>query len=380
MARRLLLAAVQTHKPTAVDMDPCTVKGEEIVPLSDTDAEYLRVLRDSTEATLREVIGDATDVALLDAPNQTNVGDSLIWAGEMAYLRRMGLNLRYVSDMKTYDPAELRRAMPSGVVLLHGGGNFGDLWLGHQNHRERIVKELPDYRLVQLPQSIFFASEERAEQANAIIGAHPDFHLLLRDSLSIERATNLLPSLSPIFCYDMALGYEPSRATRASAPTDLLIIARQDKEGVSGLHTVGEGWVPGLTTVNTDWHSEGWLAVRWNFARRAMKLQHQLVRYRRRLKFIPTYPQWAVQRLIASLNDINIAGALTMYSTAKLVVVDRLHAHVLAILLGINHVALDNNYQKIGAVFQNYTGQFSTARYATDTDVAHAYVDEFAAR
>jgi exopolysaccharide biosynthesis predicted pyruvyltransferase EpsI len=349
------------------------------VLLSNIDSDYLRGLRAATETTLRGAIGDTVDVALLDAPNQTNVGDSLIWAGEIAYLRSLGLRLRYVSDMKTYDPAELRRAMPSGVVLLHGGGNFGDLWLGHQNHRERIVKELPDYRLVQLSQSIFFASEDRARQANDIIGAHPDFHLLLRDSLSIERAEKLLPSLTPIFCYDMALGYDPPALKLAPAPDSLLIIARQDKEGVSGLHTAGDDWVPGLTTTNTDWHSEGWLAVRWQLARRAMKLQHRLVRYRRRLKWIPTFPQWVVQRLIASLNDINIAGALKMYSSAKLIVVDRLHAHVLAILLGINHVALDNNYQKIGAVFQDYTGKFSTARYATDTEVARTYVKEFTA-
>jgi exopolysaccharide biosynthesis predicted pyruvyltransferase EpsI len=352
---------------------------EESVRLSDIDTEYLRGLRASTESTLRAAIGDTVDVALLDAPNQTNVGDSLIWAGEIAYLRSMGLRVRYVSDMKTYDPAELRRAMPSGVVLLHGGGNFGDLWLGHQNHRERIVQELPDYRLVQLPQSIFFASAERAQQADEIIGAHPDFHLLLRDSLSIERAANLLPSLTPMFCYDMALGYQPPATSRTPTAGSLLVIARQDKEGVSGLHTVGDGWVPGLTATNTDWHSEGWLAVRWQLARRAMKLQHRLVRYRRRLKWLPTFPQRFVQRLIASLNDINIAGALKLYASAELIVVDRLHAHVLALLLGINHVALDNNYHKIGAVFEDYTGTFSTARYATDTDVAKAFVQEFTA-
>lgn len=347
--------------------------------LSDVDSEYLRTLRASTEVTLRGAIGNVVDVALLDAPNQTNVGDSLIWLGEIAYLRRMGFRLRYVSDLNTYDPAELRRVMPSGVVLLHGGGNFGDLWTGHQNHREQIAKDLPDYRLVQLPQSIYFQSPERAAQANEIIGAHPDFHLLLRDSLSIERAKDLLPSLTPIFCYDMALGYQPPSDTRAPSDKSLLIIARQDKEAMSGLHTVGDGWVSGLDTTNTDWHSTGWLAFRWQFARRAMKLHHRLVRYHRRVRLIPIYPQWAVQRLIVALNDINIAGALRLYAPARVVVVDRLHAHVLAILLGIDHVALDNNYRKIGAVFEDYTGKFSTAKYATDTDVARSYVKELTA-
>lgn len=343
--------------------------------LTDLDSQYLASLRSSTEATLRDAIGDFVDVALLDAPNQTNVGDTLIWSGEMAYLQSLGLRLRYVADLNTYDPEELRRAMPTGVVLLHGGGNFGDLWMGHQNHREQIAQDLPDYRLVQLSQSIFFASEDRARQADAIIGAHPDFRLLLRDRLSIERATELLPSLTPIYCYDMALGYEPPVSTPATGES-LLVIARQDKEAASGLHTIGDDWIPGLSIRKTDWHSEGWLAVRWRLARAAMKLEHRLVSYRRRLPWIPTYPQWLVQRLLVSLNEINIAGALRMYSSASVIVVDRLHAHVLALLLGIDHVALDNNYRKIGAVFEEYTGKFSTAKYATSTDQAREYVKE----
>nr|WP_228502059.1 polysaccharide pyruvyl transferase family protein [Plantibacter sp. VKM Ac-2885] len=310
----------------------------------------------------------------MDAPNQTNVGDSLIWAGEMAYLRRMGLRLRYVADIKSYDPVALRRAMPSGVVLLHGGGNFGDLWTGHQNHREQIVEDLPDYRLVQLSQSIYFASDERAARADAIIGAHKDFRLLLRDSLSMERAGRQLPSLNPTYCYDMALGFEPASLKRTAGGKDLLIIARQDKEAMSGLHDVAEDWGAGVSVTSTDWHSEGWLAVRYSVARRAMRLHQFLVRVRRRLGWTPTLPQWIVQHLIASLNEINITGALRWYAAADLVVVDRLHAHVLALLLGIDHVALDNNYRKIGAVFDDYTGQFSTAHYATDTLVARALV------
>ncbi|KQQ49729.1 hypothetical protein ASF68_18030 [Plantibacter sp. Leaf314] len=347
--------------------------------LSHADAEYLRTLREATEHTLRDAIGDTVDVALLDAPNQTNVGDSLIWAGEIAYFRRLGLRIRYIADIATFDPAALRRAMPSGVVLLHGGGNFGDLWMGHQNHRERIVKELPDYRVVQLSQSIYFASEARAAQADEIIGKHPDFRLLLRDSLSMERAAKQLPSLQPVFCQDMALGFDPPAQERSARGTDVLVIARRDKEAMSGLHDVGDDWGDGLSVTSTDWHSEGWLAVRYRTARRLMKLHHFLVRVRRRLGWTPTLPQWAVQRLITSLNVINITGALRWYAAADIVVVDRLHAHVLALLLGIDHVALDNNYRKIGAVFDDYTGRFSTANYATDTAVAKATVQSLTA-
>jgi pyruvyl transferase EpsO len=327
---------------------------------------------------LRSVIGDGVDVALLDVPNQTNVGDSLIWAGEVAYLKSMGLKVRYISDIFTFDPEELRRKMPTGVVLLHGGGNFGDLWIGHQRHREEIVSELTEYRIVQLPQSIYFESPERAAQADQVLGKHTDFHLLLRDELSIERAKAQLPSLHPVFCYDMALGYTPPASKRAPKGS-LLIIARKDKEAQSGLAAVREDWIPGLAIRSTDWHSEGWLAAKYRFARKIMGLQRRLVRRHKRQRWVPTLPQWAVSRLIVALNEINIAGALGWYSMADLVVVDRLHAHVLALLLGMDHVVLDNNYRKIGAVFDGYTGQFSTANYVADIAAARSRVRQLAA-
>jgi pyruvyl transferase EpsO len=55
-----------------------------------------------------------------------------------------------------------------------------------------------------------------------------------------------------------------------------------------------------------------------------------------------------------------------MYAWARVIVVDRLHAHVLAVLLGTPHVVMDNNYRKISAIYEEYSGEFSTAHYATD--------------
>ena len=45
-------------------------------------------------------------------------------------------------------------------------------------------------------------------------------------------------------------------------------------------------------------------------------------------------------------------------------------------LLGIGHVMLDNNYRKLGAVFDDYTGVFSTATYCTDLGEARARLQQ----
>lgn len=346
------------------------------------DAAYLEQLRIATAKALREAIGPVNDVALLDVPNQRNVGDSLIWAGETAYFARLGLRLRYAADLNSYNPESLRRAMPSGVVLLHGGGNFGDLWLGHQRHREQIVRDLPDYSIVQLPQSIYFQSKDRAALANDVVGAHPNFRLMIRDKLSIQRAAEDLPKVDAYFCHDMAFGWEPPALVPQVGETPrILVIAREDKEKSSNLGGIGDDWIPGSDILKTDWHNSGWDARRWQVARRVARGHHSLLRARSRGS-LPAVdiPNRIVRRVLSTINEINISGALKLYAPAKVVVADRLHAHVLAVLLGIDHVVLDNNYRKLSAVYEDYSGHFTSAHYATDIDDARSLTEELVAR
>jgi exopolysaccharide biosynthesis predicted pyruvyltransferase EpsI len=357
---------------------PAHRAGNEPPTLREADAAYLAELRRATVTTLGDLIGHGSEVALLDAPNQRNVGDSLIWAGELAYFRRLGLKVTYVADLRGYVASDLRRAMPSGTILIHGGGNFGDLWLGHQTHRERIVQDFPDYRVVQLPQSVWFGSPERAAVADTIIGAHPDFTLLLRDQPSAERSSADLPHVESVFCPDLALGWDPPMAATGSSSDRVLVIAREDKESSSGLLDVGREWIAGASADVTDWHHTGWDAQRWQLARWASKLHHHGARVRRRVA-VPRLPgaDARVQRTLVRINDLNVVGGIRLFSPAKGAVVDRLHAHILATLLGIEHVLLDNSYGKLRAIYDGYTGRFSTAHYATSLDEARELAARF---
>ncbi|MGW9113326.1 polysaccharide pyruvyl transferase family protein [Microbacterium sp. NPDC055683] len=345
--------------------------------LTGRDRSRLEALRARTRQTLLEAIGDVRDVALLDMPNQRNVGDSLIWAGEIAYLRDIGIRVAYTSDIGGYRVEDVRAAMPRGVVLLHGGGNFGDLWPGHQAHRERILAELPDYRIVQLPQSILFSSDESAARADAALAAHPDALVLLRDDESIERARVQLPSAQVRFCADMALGWDAPADAGPRRDGDVLVIARSDHESASGLAAVGRGWLGDGPVRVTDWGAiGGWAGVRWRIARAVTALDRRLVQASRRwgtprLRIVHRLAEHAVARI----NEQNIRAAVALYAGSRLVVVDRLHAHVLACLLGIENIVLDNSYRKIGSVFDAYTGGFSTAVYASGVDDARSLVE-----
>ena len=54
-----------------------------------------------------------------------------------------------------------------------------------------------------------------------------------------------------------------------------------------------------------------------------------------------------------------------MLSTGGLVVTDRLHAHILSLLLDIPHVLLDNSYGKVAGFADQWTGDYAGLMRAT---------------
>ncbi|WP_299784474.1 polysaccharide pyruvyl transferase family protein [uncultured Roseobacter sp.] len=293
--------------------------------------------------------------ALMDFPNHSNVGDSAIWVGEMAffdaYVRRPA------SFVNTYaeDPAEVAEYVPEGPVFIHGGGNFGDIWPQHQTFRLRAMEVLKGRPLVQLPQSVHFDNEKGRDETARAIAAHGQVTLLVRDQPSLEFAQAH---------FDCAVQMAPDAAVNihhlpANDPvTDVISFMRGDRESVWGdaityLESLGE---------ITDWPApDVWTLpdrIRQKlyapFARPAMA--HREAMYRRQA-------QMRVQAGVAHM------------APARQIVSDRLHVHLIAALMRRPHVVLDNVYGKIGRHIEAW-GDFGLARRVADVDTLRAVMSE----
>jgi pyruvyl transferase EpsO len=53
-----------------------------------------------------------------------------------------------------------------------------------------------------------------------------------------------------------------------------------------------------------------------------------------------------------------------MLGAAACVVTDRLHGHILSVLLGIPHVVLDNSYGKVRSFYETWTAQSDLVDWA----------------
>ncbi len=286
--------------------------------------------------------------ALLDYPAYSNVGDSAIWLGALELFRRLGAGKpSYTCCVDTYDADSLRRSVGDGSIFLSGGGNFGGLYPAHQALRSRVVSDFPDHPIVQLPQTLRFEHEEARVATRDFLSSHPDFTLFVRDRQSLTLARDGLgvrTSIAPDLAF--ALPCSP----RSDPPEqDVVWLLRTDDETQGGRFEPTDGREP------VDWPADprgGLFRIQRHLTRRVAANPHRRWPARRLRR---TYAPVAVRRL---------GRGYKLLAAGRNVVTDRLHGHVLCVLLGIPHVLLDNSYGKNRAIFEAWTHDVPFVRWA----------------
>jgi pyruvyl transferase EpsO len=243
--------------------------------------------------------------------------------------------------------------VPEGPIFVHGGGNFGDLWPRHQEFREHLLARFPDREIVQLPQSIHFDDPARAEAAARAIARHGNFRLFVRDQPSYDFAAARF-DCEIALCPDMALFIGP--LDRGKPEVDALYLLRTDKEQA----VRGDAGRAGYSFRVADWLVERRLAVE---ARRLLRVLGEMRRGQRDRLALRAASYEAAARA-------RVLRGCRLLSSGRLVITDRLHAHLLSLLLGIPHAVLDNSYGKLGRFLDVWTGEAAGVHYAASTDDA----------
>lgn len=315
-----------------------------MTPYSDStnsSAAIVSRLSDTISHTLADIVDPSMPFALLDFPHYDNIGDSAIYLGELAYFDARGMRPAYVSTNNDFDAASMESAIGDGAIYLQGGGNFGDLWPWFQPFREEILARYPGRRVVQLPQTIHYASQERIDQTARLIEKHGAFTLLVRDRPSYELATRSF-QCDVRLCPDMAFCIGSVRRT---APTyELLLHLRKDKETTGGHDS--EPYAGKTGVLVADWPHER--------RRHLIDLRGKAATFLRgaalggQNRFREAY--------FRTLADMRFNRGVALLGSARAVVTDRLHGHIISTLMDLPHAVLDNSYGKTS----NFSGAWST--------------------
>lgn len=302
--------------------------------------EKINQLRTKITTALRPLIA-GKDVVLLDVPHHDNIGDTLIWQGEIDCLKRLGCNILRVSSCISWRGHSCLR--PEAVILLHGGGNFGDLWPEFHEFKLKIIQEYPANRIVMFPQSVWYDDKDKIVRDAAIFAAHNDLTLCARDRWSYEFMKQHFPKTKVMLLPDMAFCIDDTYLSkyRNWCGNRRLYMRRIDQERSSA--------TPESLNIESEIHD--WPTIECTPAR--FWWLYKSLGLARRIKFIPPINS-TICRGVEALAEHNVRDYLVrrgceFIAPYSYVTTTRLHAMILSILLHKPVEYIDNTTGKLSA-------------------------------
>ncbi|WP_027092720.1 polysaccharide pyruvyl transferase family protein [Cohnella thermotolerans] len=298
------------------------------------------------------VISPYSEICYIDYPVHGNGGDLLIMKGTEAFFKENHIRVR-----ARYSALDFPDGLPiprHHILVLHGGGNFGDLYPVHQKLREKIVANYPGHRVVMLPQTIFYSNVSEFDKTADILNRHPDVHLFVRDTLSLEMAKDKFRRCNVYLCPDMAHQLWPIRS-RSGPEKELLRFLRTDIEKTAGqeeLEASGAGDC-------LDWPTLYSRAEQRSIRAFAVMLS----KGRGRLPVGKIWGKYA---------DHLVRKAVDKFGHYRTVQTSRLHGHILSCLMDKPHVLLDNAYGKNANYFRTWTKGIASAKLLAEPVNKHS--------
>lgn len=278
-----------------------------------------------------------SDYVLLDVPDHDNIGDNLIWKGELAFLEEIPYKKLYEASYLFF---EQKRIPKHAILLLHGGGNFGDIYTRTHEVRLKIIAQNTDKKIILFPQTIFYQNENNLKADAKILNNHPNLIFCVRDEISFELVQRWFPNVSPKLLPDMAFCIDPNQLSLPTKGKKTLLMKRNDGE-------LGE-----IPVIQGEFDTLDWPTFnmskkeRWNKIRNQRRLDKIAMKFQK-LPVLRSFvdSRYGLKSRTGKENYIKIGTEF--FSQYETIYTTRLHGLILGVLMGKNMKVLDNSYGKL---------------------------------
>ena len=224
------------------------------------------------------------------------------------------------------------------LLIMRGSGSFGDIWPTAPNFWRFVMQNYPENPILFMPQTIHFNDEQNLNKMAQLINKHKKITLCLRDKESFAIAQKHFHCdsyLVPDMAFYMKNHF--SFAPHISNANKTLLVKRNDKESKSS--TLIDDLFAQKDTVVSDWPTFNMI----NRIERTKQKLFNLNLYRTYDLFIKhIYSRYIIKNGIKFLKPFS-----KIYAT-------RMHAGILAMMMGKETVFLDNNYGKLRRLYETW--------------------------
>lgn len=266
-------------------------------------------------------------IFLVNTPEYANIGDQLITVGEMCFLKEHFPESYVYEITQTYllsDWDGFKAVVrDDDIILVTGGGFMGSVWQYSENLVRKIAEEF-SCPVVIMPQTAFFSNDETGkmeyENSRKIYSKKKNLYAVAREKSTYEVFKAFVGEERTLLLPDMAVHAANEIGINSfEKNTDVTFCFRTDREAVLASNVKGKVVEAvnrlNLTSVITDTVLENNILYAEDRMAEVMKMAHTI-------------------------------------GKSKLLITDRLHAMVFAILTNTNCIAFDNSTKKVSGVYE----------------------------
>lgn len=254
---------------------------------------------------------------LLGVPRHGNIGDRSITLAEVKFLKKINQHKSILSLPRNVSVQNLP-VRKSAIIILHGGGNFGDTYLHEEEYRRNIIASFPENQIILFPQTIYFENNEELRKSIKIYSVHPNLTLIAREQISFNIMKEHFKKNKVLLTPDIVMSLNlPSHKKRAG----LTCVLRNDCEKTISdkEHKIIKDFTDKYFVRQTTWTD-----------------------------MLSTMPK---NKIIRKSDYTITINKLREFQRAELVITDRLHGMIFALVTKTPCIVLTNFNHKIKGVF-----------------------------
>ncbi|OAA26596.1 hypothetical protein AT15_06465 [Kosmotoga arenicorallina S304] len=286
---------------------------------------------------------------LIFTPEHSNLGDHAIALAERRFLKAYfpTFNIIEISGRHyKFDWKHIKRYISKNdLILIHGGGFLGTLWIHNEKVFRNILSTFPDNEIIVFPQSIYFSKDEfgrrQMEISKKYYEGHSKLTLCVRDLSSLEFIKNYFSGVKNVlFLPDMVTYLNLSKPKRNR--DGVILCFREDREKVFSKEQV--------KMIEDELNCKG------------VKFRYTCT--------ISKYP------VDINMRKLELEKKFEEFKTSKLVLTDRLHGMLFSAITGTPCIALNNISGKVKGGYE-WIKYLRYVRFADNFEDIKKYINEF---
>lgn len=259
------------------------------------------------------------------AADYGNLGDVAITIAQRNYLMARYPDAQVVEmpiGRTTLDlPVLVRSLQPGDIVTLVGGGNMGDRYDDIEYLRQLVVRRVRSNEVLSFPQTFDFsngrAGRRALRRAKRAYESHPNLTLMARDPESLRLMRRHLRGCKTVLAPDVVLT-ETKGLSQGSVKSGVVVAFREDSERALSPHD-----------------------------------RHRILRIAAEQGPVLERDTQVDEAAVAGpLREAALEAVLGDFQSACLVLTDRLHGMIFAVITGTPCVAFDNGTQKVSRFYK----------------------------